>query len=54
MLTAEVTPRIDVVLGAADRLFGEMQNKIVLRLVESRPSGGGVVKMIYEPAMADG
>jgi dihydrofolate reductase len=43
-----------VVLGAGDRLFGEAQDKVALRLVESRPSGGGVVKMIYAPAMADG
>jgi dihydrofolate reductase len=43
-----------VVLGAGDRLFGETQNKIPLRLVESRPFGGGVVSMIYAPAMADG
>jgi dihydrofolate reductase len=43
-----------VVLGAGDRLFGETQDKIALRLVESRPLGGGVVNMIYAPAMADG
>jgi dihydrofolate reductase len=43
-----------VVLGAGDRLFGETQDKIALRLVESRPFGGGVVSMIYAPAMADG
>ena len=43
-----------VVLGAGDRLFGEAQDKIALRLVESRSPGGGVVKMIYAPAMADG
>jgi dihydrofolate reductase len=43
-----------VVLGAGDRLFGETQDKIPLRLVESRPFGGGVVSMIYAPAMADG
>jgi dihydrofolate reductase len=43
-----------VVLGAGARLFGETQNKIALRLVESRPLGGGVVSMIYAPAMADG
>ncbi len=43
-----------MVLGAGDRLFGETQDKIALRLVESRPFGGGVVKMIYAPAMADG
>jgi dihydrofolate reductase len=41
-----------VVLGAGDRLFGETQDKIPLRLVESRPFGGGVVSMIYAPAMA--
>jgi dihydrofolate reductase len=43
-----------VVLGAGDRLFGETQDKIPLRLVESRPFRGGVVSMIYAPAMADG
>jgi dihydrofolate reductase len=43
-----------LVLGAGDRLFGETQDKIALRLVESRPSDGGVVNMIYAPAMADG
>jgi dihydrofolate reductase len=43
-----------VVLGAGDRLFGETQDKIPLRLVESRPFGGGVVSMIYAPAAADG
>jgi dihydrofolate reductase len=43
-----------VVLGAGGRLFGEAQDKIALRLVESRPLGGGVVSMIYAPAMADG
>jgi dihydrofolate reductase len=43
-----------LVLGAGDRLFGEMPDKIPLRLVESRPLGGGVVSMIYAPAMADG
>jgi dihydrofolate reductase len=41
-----------VVLGAGDRLFGETQDKIPLRLVGSRPFGGGVVSMIYAPAMA--
>jgi dihydrofolate reductase len=40
-----------VVLGAGDRLFGETQDKIALRLVESRPFGGGVVNMIYAPEM---
>jgi dihydrofolate reductase len=43
-----------VVLGTGDRLFGETQDKIALRLVESRPFGGGVVSMIYAPANADG
>jgi dihydrofolate reductase len=43
-----------LVLGAGDRLFEEMPDKIPLRLVESRPLGGGVVSMIYAPAMADG
>ena len=43
-----------VVLGAGARLFGETQDKIPLRLVESRPFGAGVVSMIYAPAMAAG
>jgi dihydrofolate reductase len=43
-----------VVLGAGARLFGETQDKIPLRLVESRPFGGGVVNMIYAPATEDG
>ena len=43
-----------MVLGAGDRLFGETQDKIALRLVASRPFGGGVVNMIYAPATADG
>jgi dihydrofolate reductase len=43
-----------VVLGAGDRLFGETQEKIPTRLVETRPFGGGVVSMIYAPAIADG
>jgi dihydrofolate reductase len=43
-----------VVLGAGDRLFGEAQDKLALRLVESHPSGGGVVEMIYAPATPDG
>ena len=43
-----------VVLGAGDRLFGETQAKIPLRLVESRPFGDGVVSMIYAPAVAEG
>jgi dihydrofolate reductase len=43
-----------VVLGAGDRLFGETQDKIPMRLVESRLFGASVVNMIYAPAMADG
>jgi dihydrofolate reductase len=43
-----------VVLGAGDRLFGETQDKIELHLVESRPFEGGLVSMIYAPAVADG
>jgi dihydrofolate reductase len=43
-----------LVLGAGDRLFGETHDKIALRLVESRPLGGGVVHMVYAAATADG
>jgi dihydrofolate reductase len=42
-----------MVLGAGDRLFGESQDKLALRLVESRPFAGGVVNMIYTPGTAD-
>ena len=42
-----------VVLGAGDRLFGETEDKIPLRLVESRPLEGGLVGMIYAPAGGD-
>jgi dihydrofolate reductase len=43
-----------VVLGSGARLFRETEDKIPLRLVESRPLGDGVVNMIYAPAIADG
>ena len=43
-----------VVLGAGDRLFGETPDKIPMRLVESRPFGGGVVNMVYTPATTEG
>jgi dihydrofolate reductase len=43
-----------VVLGAGDRLFGETQDKIPMRLVESRRFEGGVVNMTYSPATAEG
>jgi dihydrofolate reductase len=43
-----------VVLGAGDRLFGDTQDKIPMRLVELGPFGRGVVNMIYVPATVDG
>ena len=43
-----------VVLGTGDRLFGETEYKIALRLVESRPLEGGLVGMIYAPAGSEG
>jgi dihydrofolate reductase len=43
-----------LVVGAGARLFGETEDKIPLRLLESRPLGGGVVSMIYAPAAAEG
>jgi len=33
-----------MVLGAGDRLFGETQDKIALRLVESRPFVGAAAR----------
>jgi dihydrofolate reductase len=42
-----------VVLGAGDRLFGETQDKIAMRLVDASPFTGGVVSMIYAPAIAE-
>jgi dihydrofolate reductase len=41
-----------MVLGAGDRLFGQTQDSIPLRLVESRSFAGGVVSMIYAPVIA--
>ncbi len=41
-------------LGTGDRLFDDMEDKLPLRLVESRALGGGVVSMIYAPERADG
>jgi dihydrofolate reductase len=43
-----------LVLGAGDRLFGETQDKIPMRLVESRPFEAGVVNLIYAPSTANG
>jgi dihydrofolate reductase len=40
-----------MVLGAGDRLFGQTQDSIPLRLVESRSFEGGVVSMIYAPVI---
>ena len=39
-----------LVLGTGDRLFDETEDKIPLRLVESRPLGAGVVSVTYAPA----
>lgn len=39
-----------LVLGTGDRLFGDMPDKLPLRLVEAQPFGGGVMKMVYAPA----
>src|ERR687891_279020 len=36
-----------VVLGAGERLFGDTQDKIPMRLVDSRPFGGGVLNTVY-------
>jgi hypothetical protein len=41
-------------LGTGDRLFENMEDKLPLRLVESRALEGGVVSMIYAPERADG
>jgi dihydrofolate reductase len=43
-----------VVLGTGDRLFGETQDKIPMRLVESRPFEGGLLGMIYAPDSPEG
>src|SRR5919109_3595148 len=43
-----------LLLGTGDRLFGETQDKLALRLVESHPFAGGVVNMIYASAVAEG
>jgi dihydrofolate reductase len=40
-----------VVLGSGNRLFEEAEGKIPMRLVESRPLGGGVVYMVHAPAL---
>jgi dihydrofolate reductase len=38
-----------VVLGAGEHLFVETSDKIFMRLVETRPVGGGIAILIYEP-----
>jgi dihydrofolate reductase len=40
-----------VVLGAGERLFGELSNKKPLRLVGTRTVGDGVVVHNYEPVL---
>jgi dihydrofolate reductase len=42
-----------LLLGAGDRLFGEMEEKVPMSLVESRPSGEGVLNLIYAPARVE-
>jgi hypothetical protein len=50
-----LTRRSHAIAGAHGRsVFGEAQDKIPLRLVESRPLGGGVVSMMYAPAATGG
>lgn len=41
-------------LGTGDRLFEDMEDKVPLRFVESRPLAGGVVSMVYAPERAGG
>jgi len=36
-----------MVLGAGARVFGETQDRVSMRLVESRPFGEGVVNMTF-------
>jgi dihydrofolate reductase len=38
-----------VVLGTGERLFGELSDKVPLRLVDAKPAGDGVVILTYEP-----
>lgn len=42
-----------LVLGVGDRLFEDVQHKLPLRLVESRPLRAGVVHLTYAPDKAD-
>jgi dihydrofolate reductase len=39
-----------VVLGAGKRLFGEINDKKPLRLVDSKVVGGGVTILVYQQA----
>ena len=41
-----------VVLGSGKRLFGEMNGKKTLRLIDSKTVGDGVAILIYRPAAA--
>ena len=48
-LVDELRPRIfPVVLGDGERLFGESGDKKPMRLLDSRPVGGGVAYLAYE------
>ena len=40
---------IPVVLGAGERLFGEISDKKPMRLVDSQTIENGVVSLTYEP-----
>jgi hypothetical protein len=44
---------VQFALESAQKAVGEAQDKLALRLVDSRPRPAGVVRMIYAPATAD-
>ncbi len=39
-----------VILGSGKRLFPDMNKTAALKLVDSRPAGGGIVMLTYQPA----
>jgi dihydrofolate reductase len=39
-----------VILGSGKRLFPDMNTTAALKLVDSRPAGGGIVMLTYQPA----
>ena len=43
-----------LVLGTGQRLFGETQDKLSLRLVTAHTLGGGVVRLVHQPEPKDG